>query len=359
MQRSTTRCLLDRLEQLNFDEHTGGWFGFPDTAPGVGKQVPYKFPPPPLFIEGATQDQMDDIEKTKQKITSCLNEINRMQDEAFEAQKKVMKVCYDFFSKYEGSQQSGDWARLFWFTLHDVDPDRQTTSVPEEWIEKMRFGKPSDYGSTLTSAASEEYRVKMVGYDLEKKEWEEYVDSKWNAAFEDAFGVKQFAEFLRKIPEKIGVNLETNTTKIVEKLWSDLYEGTAFFQKKISMDHVRCGGSRFTEITNTLRDKSKYGAQIKQWNERPEIVKLFYASLQALVDQIRVLKELLDVKWELKDFVDANGKSFQSYERWDPIKQRKILRVEKPVKAARTAKSTSQKDKAAKGGTKTAVKKKK
>ncbi len=189
MEGSTTRCLLDRLEQLNFDEHTGGWFGFRDTASGVGKQVPYKFPPPPLFIEGATQDQMDDIEKTKQKITSCLNEINRMQDEAFEAQKKVMKVCYDFFGKYEGSQQSGDWARLFWFTLHDVDPDRQTTSVPEGWVKKMRFGKPSDYA--YTSAAIKEYIQKMVGYDLEKKEWEEYVDSKWDAAFEDAFGVKQ------------------------------------------------------------------------------------------------------------------------------------------------------------------------
>jgi hypothetical protein len=271
----------------------------------------------------SSRRQMDDIEKTKQKITSCLNVINRMQDEAFEAQKKVMKVCYDFFGKYEGSQQSGDWARVFWFGLHDVDPDRQTTSVPEDWVKKMRFGKPSDYA--YTSEAIEEYRRKMVGYDLEKKEWEEYVDSKWDAAFEDAFGVKQFAEFLRKIPEKIGVNLETNTTKIVEKLWSDLYEETAYFQKKVSMDHVRCGGSSFTEITNTLRDKSKYEAQIKQWNERPEIVKLFYASVQVLADQIRILKELLDVKWELKDFVDANGKSFQSYERWDPIKQRKKI----------------------------------
>jgi hypothetical protein len=71
------------------------------------------------------------------------------------------------------------------------------------------------------------------------------------------------------------------------------------------------------------------------------------------------LKELLDVKWELKSFADANGKSFQSYERWDPIKQRKILRVKPPVKAARTAKETTQKDKAPAGGTKTAVKKKK
>jgi hypothetical protein len=57
--------------------------------------------------------------------------------------------------------------------------------------------------------------------------------TKWDTAFDDAFGVKQFAEFLRKIPEKIGVNLETNTTKIVETLWSDLYEETVYFQKKI------------------------------------------------------------------------------------------------------------------------------
>jgi hypothetical protein len=354
MQGSTTRDLLDRLEQLNFDEHKGGFFSVPKYV-----QVPYKFPPPPLFIEEASQDQMDDIEKTKQKISSCLEELNRMQDEAFEAQKKVMKICYDFFGKYEGSLQSGDWARVFWFGLHGVDPDRQTTSVPEEWVKKMRFGKPSDYGSTLTSAASEAYRQKMLGYDLEKKEWEEYVDSKWDAAFDDAFGVKQFAEFLRKIPEKTGVNLETNTTKIVEKLWSGLYEETAYFQKKVSMDHVECGGYQFEEITRTLRDKSKYEEQMKQWNERPEIVKLFYASIQALLDQIRILNDLRTVKWVLKNFVDANGKSFQSYERWDPIKQRNILRVEEPVKAARTAKSTPQKDKAVTGGTKTTVKKKK
>jgi hypothetical protein len=106
------------------------------------------------------------------------------------------------------------------------------------------------------------------------------------------------------------------------------------------MDHVRCGGSSFTEITNTLRDKSKYRGQMEQWNERPEIVQLFYASVQALIDKIRILNDLRTVKWVLKDFVDANGKSFKSYERWDPIKRRNILRFEPPVKVARTSKST-------------------
>jgi hypothetical protein len=165
---------LDRLEHLHFDEHTGGWLGFPDTVFGVGKQVAYKFPPPSLFIEEASQDQIDDFEVTKQKITSCLEELNRTQDQAFATQKEKMKICYDFFGKYEGSQQSGDWARVFWFSLHDVDPDRQKTSVPEGWVEKMRFWKPSDYA--YTSEAIEEYRRNMIGYEIEKKEWEEYVD---------------------------------------------------------------------------------------------------------------------------------------------------------------------------------------
>ena len=95
MEGSTTRDLLDRLEQLNFDEHRGGFFSIPKYV-----QVPYKPPPPKVFVETTTQDQIEDIETTKQKITERLQEINGMQEKAFEAQKEKMKICYDFFGKY-------------------------------------------------------------------------------------------------------------------------------------------------------------------------------------------------------------------------------------------------------------------
>jgi hypothetical protein len=74
-------------------------------------------------------------------------------------------------------------------------------SVLGGWKDVNSFAIYKIAPSVMTSAASEEYRRKMVGYDLEKKEWEDYVDSKWDAAFDDAFGVKQFAEFLGKVTE--------------------------------------------------------------------------------------------------------------------------------------------------------------
>ena len=319
---------MDRLGQLNFDEHTGGWFGSTTSVPK--KTVAYKPPPPKVFVETTTQDQIEDIEATKQKITERLQEINGMQKKAFEAHKEKMKICYDFFGKYEGTYQSSDWARRFWFDLHDVDPDRQKTQIPEDWVEKMRIWRPSEYSGT-DPHKEEEFRKDMRAYDKMKKKWEEYVDSKWDAAFDDAFGVNQFQAFLGTIPVKIGLNLQTTTTLEVDKAFDDLHKEMKYFQEKISTDHVRCEGLRFDQMKDDDRKINEYNKQIRQWKERPPVVQELYNKVQDLLDKVEILNSLKTVDWCKTIIVDSHGKEDEKYVRWCPITRRKITRDEAPV----------------------------
>ncbi len=332
---------MDRLQQLHLDIPTEGWFGFRDTASGVGKAGAQKPPPPKVFIETTTQDQMEDIESTKQKITSCLEELNRTQKKAFEAQKEKMKICYNFFGKYEGTYQSSEWARRFWFDLHDVDPDRQKTQIPEDWVEKMRFWRPDPddqyrgVEDKQQKKNKEESRRDMKAYATMKEDWERYVDSKWDAAFDDAFGVKQFLEFLGKFPEKIGLKLETTAAKTVGTTWFDLYKETQYFHEKISVAHVRCEGNRFDLMKDDYRKSKEYDEQIRQWKERPVIVQEFYDKVQDLLDYVEILNSLTTVEWNQTIIVDANGKEVPKYVRYDPIQRRNIYRDKPPVKMTR------------------------
>jgi hypothetical protein len=315
-------------------------FGFRDTASGVGKPTAQKPKPPEVFIETTTQDQMDDIETTKQNITECLRELNHTQNQAFAAQKEKMKICYDFFGKYEGTYQSSDWARRFWFGLHDVDPQRQKTYIPKDWVKKMRFWRPDEYGGTDTRKEKES-KKDMKAYAKMKEDWERYVDSKWDAAFDDAFGVNQFQEFLVKIPEKIGLNVKTTAAKTIVTTWSDLYKDTQYFHEKISTDHVRCGGYRFDQMKDDYRKSKEYDEQIRQWKERPVIVQEFYDKVQDLLDYVEILNSLTTAEWNQTIIVDANGKETPKYVRYDPIRRRNIYRDEPPVKMTRTSKSTN------------------
>jgi hypothetical protein len=253
-----------------------------------------------------------------------------MQKGAFAAQKEKMKICYDFFGKYEGTYQSTDWARLGWFDLHDVDPDRQKTHIPEDWVKKMRIWRPHEYGG-LDEEKKEDSRKDMEAYAEMKKEWESYVDSKWDAAFDDAFGVQQFQEFLETIPEKIDLDLQTALALEVDQEWNDLHEETKYFKEKISMDHVRCQGLHFDQMKDDYSKENEYNEQIRQWKERPPVVQEFYKKVQYLLDKVEILNSLKRVDWCKTTIVDIHGKEAEKYVRWCPITRRKITRDEAPV----------------------------
>jgi len=343
MHNESIKCLLARLEQLNAEwpenMPTEGWasfFSVPEYTQ-VTPKLPSELAKTKLFIEDATEDQMEDIEATKQNIASCLTELKSMQEGAFAAQKETMKICYDFFGKYEGTYQSSDWARLEWFHLHDVDPDRQETHIPENWVKKMRFGRP-DAGKQYRGVDAkqqkeneEESRLDMRQYAKLKKNWEEYVDSEWDAAFDDAFGVQQFQEFLETIPEKIDLDLQTALALEVDQEWNDLHEETKYFKEKISMDHVRCGGLHFDQMKDDYSKEKVYNEKIRQWKERPPVVREFYKKVQDLVDEVGILNSLKRVDWCKTTIVDSHGNEDEKYVRWCPITRRKITRDEAPV----------------------------
>jgi hypothetical protein len=344
MHNESIKCLLARLEQLNAEASMnmpteGFWeklLGVPEYTQ-VTPILPSELAKTKLFIEDATEDQMADIEATKQKIDLCITELEPMQKGAFAAQKEKMKICYDFFGKYEGTYQSSDWARRFWFDLHDVDPDRQKTHIPENWVKKMRFGRP-DAGKQYRGVDAkqqkenqEESRKDMRQYAKLKKEWETYVDSQWDAAFDDAFGVKQFQAFLGTIHMKIGSNLQTTLATEIDKAWTDLHEETKYFHQKISTDHVRCEGLRFDQLKDDYSKENEYNEQIRQWKERPPVVQEFYDKVQDLVDEVEILLKLRRVDWCPTTVVDLHGNETAKYVRNDPIKRKQIYRDGKPV----------------------------
>lgn len=295
-----------------------------------------------MFIETTTQDQIEDIVSTKQKITENLQKINGMQKKAFEAQMEKMKICYDFFGKYEGSRQSTDWARSFWFGLHNVEPPKQDdprkksvmkpVNPPTDWVEKMRFGRPVDVYIGMDPNGDENVRKDLKGYNIKKNIWEEYVDAQWKTAFDDAFGVSEFQAFLATIPAKINVDLETTPAEKVQATWFDLYEETRYFKSKISMDHVHLEGRQYTEIVDTQYNKRQ---EIGNWKEKPEIVKQLYEYVEDLQDNVEILKTLTTTEWVSNIITYEGGGEANMYTRFDPITRRRLERKEPPVKMKR------------------------
>ena len=245
MHQESTKCLLTRLQQLNAEAPHIPLSMFGNFFANPKNQYNPETPKPKLFIEITTEDEMTEIDICKTEITTILQELKSKQEEFFKEQKKMTKRCYDMFSKYEGPEQSSEWMRSLWFGLHfnerdewvnkhyKKDEDSSRQCLPAEWKQKMRFGKPSTYGKT-----EEEIKNEEDAYNTKKKEWEAYVDQQWDTAYDDAFGVKEFVEFLNDIPEKINVDLYSITAQDISKKWENLEAKTLYFAGKISMNHI-------------------------------------------------------------------------------------------------------------------------
>jgi hypothetical protein len=226
----------------------------------------------------------------------------------------------------------------------------KTAWIPEEWETKMRIVRPDDVYVGTDPKEREEVRLKYKGYLIEEEEWENYADKHWDAAFDDAFGVSEFQAFLATIPEKINLDLNTTPTYEVMETWFEMYEQAKNFNEKNSMDHVHLYGPEYDDMIKRLRYSEKR-KEIGECKKKPEIVQQLYDKVLDLQDNCEILKKLTRNDWT------QNNQGI--WIRYDHIRQKRILRKNDPVKMKRTSKSTPQKDKAATGGTKTTVKKKK
>jgi hypothetical protein len=234
LQIGGTRCLLARLQELNAEApfETTGLNFFSKRKPAVpeNKVALDKS----KFINLMTVEEMAEIEDTKTKITACLKEVEAMQADAFAKQKEITKRCYDVYSKYRG--------------LVDV------RAVREMWfgMNVIRRGERYGYGlnaeDTRKFAEREQYipkewmeRCTVKGQT--KDGWDDYVDREWDAAYDHAFGVTAFREFIKtEIPRMMNLDLQSSKALDVDHTWYDLYDETGYFQKKTTMHHISMSG---------------------------------------------------------------------------------------------------------------------
>jgi hypothetical protein len=201
---------------------------------------------PKLLRDMRTAAEMRGIDKCRAQIGSIVEELASQQEAALKEQKDITKRCYDMFSKYEGVEQSSEWMRSLWFGLHTNEREKRFNKdyiegaprqcLPTGWESKMRFGQPSTYRKT-----EQEIKTEGEAYEQRKKEWETYVDSQWDAAYEDAFRARAFAQFLQEIGGKM-TELDKMTAVDLYRKGQDLDQETLYYTEKISMEHIRIDG---------------------------------------------------------------------------------------------------------------------
>ena len=234
MHNESVNCLLARLEQLNAEgpetqtafSDLWKFLGYTNEEPPVQEQELDKS----KFINIITVEEKAEIEDTKTKITACLKELEDTQAQAFVKQKEITKKLYDFLSKYNGVYNVA-WVRGEWFSM---------TSLPH--VYHFRNDEERDQYDKIEAREPADWKQKMVHKGTtptEIKEWEDYVDANWDTAYENAFGVTAFREFITTgVPRMMNLDLNTSKSADVERIWSDLKNRTEYFHKKTSMHHL-------------------------------------------------------------------------------------------------------------------------
>jgi predicted SnoaL-like aldol condensation-catalyzing enzyme len=245
MRNENTKCLLDRLEQLNADVPEGltglmKYFGYTNKKPPVQQQKLDKS----KFINLMTVEEMAEIEDTKTKITACLKELEAMQAQAFEKQKEITKVCYDVFSKYRGLVDVRS-VRVMWLGMHSI-PQGQRRVYDLSEAEKKKMEARDEY-------TPKEWEVKCKVKGEPGDAWDKYVDEQWDAAYEHAFGVTAFGEFIKTgVPKMMNLDLQSGKALDVDRTWYDLWEETSYFQQKITMHHISMSGRLYPFVQDSF-----------------------------------------------------------------------------------------------------------
>jgi hypothetical protein len=212
---------------MNALNRQGGFFGF--------KRTPPKAPVAKLdmskFINRVTVEEMADIETTKARIVSVLEDLKSLEVEVFAKQKEVTHRLYDLFSKYNGPHKV-EWLRYGWFNLTALEP-----------VYHFHNDQERDEYEKTEARAPPEWATKMVHKGTnaaEIKKWNDYVDAQWDSAYENAFAVTPFRQFITTdIHAFLNVNLKTSKAADVERKWADLRDRTLYFHKKTTYrDHI-------------------------------------------------------------------------------------------------------------------------
>ena len=240
MHNERVNCLLARLEQLNA-EGPESQTAFSDLWRSLGytnKKPPKEEKIPELdkskFINLMTVEEMAEIQDTKTKITTCLHELEAMQAEAFAKQKEITKRCYDVYSKYRGLVDVRS-VRTMWFGMNSL-PRGSRYGYELNAEDKRKFTEREEY---IPKDWMERCKVKGQPKDA----WDDYVDREWDAAYDHAFGVTAFREFIKtEIPRMMNLDLQSSKALDVDHTWYDLYDETAYFQKKTTMHHISMSG---------------------------------------------------------------------------------------------------------------------
>ncbi len=181
-----------------------------------------------------TVEEMAEIEDTKTKITGCLKELEDMQAKAFEKQKEITKRCYVVYSKYRGLVDVRS-VRDMWFGMHSI-PRGSRYGYELSEVDKKKFADRDNY---IPNEWQEKCKVKGEPGDV----WDKYVDEQWDAAYEHAFAVTAFREFIKiEIPRMLNLDLQSSKAIDVDHTWYDLRDETAYFQKKTTMLHISMSG---------------------------------------------------------------------------------------------------------------------
>jgi len=240
---------------------------------------------PKLLREMRTAAEMKEIDECRVQIGRIVGELASQQEGALKEQKDITKRCYDMFSKYEGVEQNSEWMRSLWFGLHTNEREKRFNKdyiegvprqcLPMEWESKMRFGRPSTYRKT-----EQEIKTEGKAYEQRKKEWETYVDSQWDAAYEDAFRVRAFVHFLNGIGAKM---TELDSVRAVDlyRKGQDLDQETLYYTEKISMEHIRIDGWTLS----LMKDPA--------WRRESEKLTVFMQKLTELRDNMSRLVRLV------------------------------------------------------------------
>ena len=298
-------CLLDELYHLNVSScvserhnpfETRGWLfgsGKPTNA-SVVQEVDWR-----KFINRITNDQRLEIDELKSKILIVMAEIKSMQAQALLEQKKVAKILYDIFAKYEGVEQASDWMRATWFGLHGTGWDRDYGKwynknehhryIPENWIAKMRFGRLSTYGLYDNSP---EMVATLAAYAQQKQAWEQYVDEQWDSAYEEAFEVKEFQNFLEGIPRRISLDLNSVTADDITNAWTDLFHQTRYFEVRICMNHTTRNITKFEWDKIPDNDKKDFSLAHPSIQRQCPVLLNFVEKLALLRTHAESLKNL-------------------------------------------------------------------
>jgi hypothetical protein len=78
------------------------------------------------------------------------------------------------------------------------------------------------------------------------------VDEQWDAAYEHAFGVTAFGEFIKTgVPNMMNLDLQSSKALDVDRTWSDLWDETSYFQQKTTMHHISMSGRLYPFVQDS------------------------------------------------------------------------------------------------------------